>query len=230
MNTLIFLDTETTGLTEEDRMIQLSYKISTSGKVVNGLYNPKMPIGLESMSIHHITEKDIVACPLFKDSNEYKELEELINAGGIIVAHNAKFDIGMLEKEGLKVGKSICTKKVAIFDDKEGKLPNHRLQYLRYFYNVELDAIAHSAEGDVAVLEKVYEEYAKKYSVEKMLEISSKPSLILKFTFGKHNGRLITDVAKGDKSYLEWLYNEKRKENPLNEDWMYTLDRAIKSY
>ena len=226
--TLLFLDTETTGLSENDRLIQLAYKNSKTGKIVNELYSPGMPIGFESMSVHHITEEDVKNKPAFKGSKEFKELEELIKSGAIIVAHNAQFDIGMLEREGLKTDRFICTKKVAIAADEKGELPSHRLQYLRYFYKVQLDAQAHSADGDIAVLEKIYDRYAERFSIEEMLEISSNPSLILRFPFGKHKDQLITDVAKEDKSYLVWLQNEKKKESPKDEDWLYTLEKALK--
>ena len=52
----IFLDTETTGTEKKDRLCQLAYKTET-GKIVNQLFKPPLPIAIEPMSIHHITNK-----------------------------------------------------------------------------------------------------------------------------------------------------------------------------
>lgn len=50
----IFLDTETTGTDEDDRLCQLAYK-TEDGTVVNELFHPGKPISIDAMSIHHIT-------------------------------------------------------------------------------------------------------------------------------------------------------------------------------
>ena len=44
----IFLDTETTGTAEKDRLCQLAYKFET-GKIVNELFKPPLPIAIEAM-------------------------------------------------------------------------------------------------------------------------------------------------------------------------------------
>ncbi len=125
--TLIFLDTETTGNLPEDKLCQLCYKIGD--KIVDEMYNPQRPISIESMAVHHITEKMIVGKPVFKDSPEYRELEEIFSKEeSVMVAHNAKFDVAMIEKEGLKVGKTIDTFRVARHLDPEGKFLSSHLQ------------------------------------------------------------------------------------------------------
>jgi len=57
---------------------------------------------IEPMSIHHITNEMVENKPAFKDSFEYQKLVDLLNDDkNILVAHNAKFDIDMLEREGI---------------------------------------------------------------------------------------------------------------------------------
>jgi len=51
----IFLDTETTGTDEDDRLCQIAFK-TEAGLIVNKLFNPGKPISIEAMSIHHITD------------------------------------------------------------------------------------------------------------------------------------------------------------------------------
>ena len=38
-------------------------------------------------------------------------------------------------------------------------------------------------------------------------------------TFGKHKGKRIEDVARTDRSYLEWLLNEKKKDPHCFKTW-----------
>lgn len=233
---LIFLDTETTGNTPADRLCQICYKIN--GKTVNELYKPPVPIGIESMSIHHITEEMVAEKPAFIDSSEYKELEEIFKTDTVFVAHNAKFDIGMLVKEGLSPKTVIDTYRVARYLDSENKIPSYRLQYLRYFLKITVDAVAHDAFGDVLVLEKLFERLVKKLeekeslsyeaALERMIEISSHPVLFTSFNFGKYKGETVESVAARDRGYLQWMLDQKKQNPDDEEDWIYTLETYLK--
>jgi DNA polymerase III alpha subunit (gram-positive type) len=55
-NMFVFLDTETTGTDEDDRLCQIALK-TEAGLIVNELFNPGKPISIEAMSIHHITDE-----------------------------------------------------------------------------------------------------------------------------------------------------------------------------
>ena len=73
----IFLDTETTGTDEEDRLCQLAYK-TEDGTVVDELFNPVKAISIDAMSIHHVTNDRVKDKPFFKDSETKKNLDKLI--------------------------------------------------------------------------------------------------------------------------------------------------------
>ncbi len=227
---LIFLDTETTGsdLTK-DRLSQVCYKDSKG--IHTEYFKPPLPMSIKAMSITHITNKMLEDKKPFSESQMKKDLEELLKEG-VLVAHNAKFDCGMLEAEGLKIPKMICTLRVARNLDSDGIIPEYNLQYLRYYLGLEIEGNAHDAEGDVNVLVAVFERLFNKIketektdedTIEKMIEISSTPSLYKKFNFGKHKDSLIEDVVKKDKGYLEWLLNQKISSEDNDEDWIYTL-------
>ena len=224
MNKLIFLDTETTGNDlEKDKLIQLSYK--NNGEVHTELFKPNIPITFEAMAVHHITSKMDEDKLHFYESKMHYELEKLLEDGGIVVAHNAQFDIAMLKHDELDPKQFICTLKVARHVDDKCEMSNYKMQYLRYYLDLDVNGKAHDAEGDVMVLEALYNHYAQKLSVEEMLDISGKPSLIRKFNFGKYNGQMIGDVDKG---YLEWLLDQKLEQNkPEDEDWIYTLKHYL---
>lgn len=227
---LIFLDTETTGndLTK-DRLCQVSYKV---GDVVRSEYfKPPLPMTVKSMSVTHITDKMLEDKPAFEGSEIKRDLQFLLSSG-VLVAHNAKFDIAMLEAESMTVGQHICTLRVARHLDTECVIPEYNLQFLRYYLKLEVPGSAHDAEGDVNVLVAVFDRLLKKLmdggltkeeGILKMIEISSTPTLYKMFNFGKHKDKLISEVVKTDKNYLEWLLNQKLTANDNDEDWIYTL-------
>ena len=64
-------------------------------------------------------------------------------------------------------------------------------------------------------------------AINKMIEISSHPSLFRTFKFGKHNGKPISDIAKIDRGYLEWLLAQKLDTDEIDEDWIYTLKHYL---
>ena len=47
-------------------------------------------------------------------------------------------------------------------------------------------------------------------AIEKMIEVSSHPSLA-NFWFCKHIGKKIEDVAETDRGYLEWLRGKRKR-------------------
>ena len=233
---LLFIDVEATGVDAEDRLLQVAYKCGV--EEFNETYKPPVPIKFPAMAVHHVTEKMIADKPVFIGSFGHTRLQELASEA-IFVAHNARFDLGMFKKEGIEFPRHICTMKIARHID-DGQFENHQMQYLRYFYGIEVEAVAHDAFGDIVVLEevfkKLFDELARKEGlggvelIERMVEISSNPSLIKKITFGKYAKQGITDmaeVAKLDKDYLRWLLNEKLKSPEGEEDWIYSLRHYI---
>jgi len=232
MSNIIFFDTETTGVNNTDFLCQLAYK--TDDETFCELYKPEIKIPPEASAVHHITNKMVENKIPFQESSDYKKIKNLFeDKNSILVAHNAKFDVAIIKKEGINPKNVICTLRVARALDKENKLPQHKLQFLRYFLDIEIDAKAHNALGDVLVLEKLFERLFDKIKKEKnfsdeevlknMIEISSRPSLMYSFSFGKHSGKTVADVVKIDRGYLEWFLETKEEENPEDEDWIYTL-------
>jgi len=236
---IIFLDTETTGNGDKDRLCSLAVKERYIDEpLVNALYKPPVPISIESMAIHHITERMVTAKPTFKESPEYPGLKDLFESDEVIlVAHNAAFDLAMLAREGIVPRRVICTYKVAYELDPNDALPNYRLQYLRYLLDLDVEAEAHDALGDVLVLEALFERLEKRMmerhgteeaALDAMLAISARPLLFTTIRFGKYNGKRLEDVAKTDPSYLQWLLGEKKKSPAGEEDWIYTLEYYLR--
>lgn len=165
----------------------------------------------------------------------YKELEKLLTKG-VLIAHNAKFDVAMLKAEGMNVPQFICTLRIARNLDTDNVIPEYNLQYLRYYLELEVEGTPHDAESDVNVLEAVFKRQLEKImekipnrekAIEEMIKISSLPVMFKKINFGKYKDKEITEILKTDRRYLEWLLAEKRKTPELEEDWIYTLENYL---
>jgi DNA polymerase III epsilon subunit-like protein len=231
---LIFLDTETTG-TEigKDRVCQVCFM--QNGELHTAYFKPPFAIPIKAMSVHHITNRMVETMPVFIGSTYAHDLQSRLETG-ILVAHNAGFDIGMLATEKVHVPRHICTYRVAFFLDRESAIPEYNLQYLRYHLDLQVEAVAHDAEGDVKVLHALFgwlmqnmmHEYQNEWqAIEAMLAISAKPMLFRKFNFGKYKDAAIVDIARTDKGYLEWLLAQKQKNPAGEEDWIFTLQHYL---
>ena len=234
-----FFDTETTGNMPTDRLCQLAIKErGIDEPLINEYFNPGMPIPFEASAVHHITNKMVAGKPLFKDAKDYQTVKELFeSADAYVVAHNAGFDVGMLRAEGIEPTHVICTLKVLRALDGKKEFANHKLQYLRYALDMDINVPAHDAYADVIVLEKLFEYLVDRLMKEnalseeavyaKMEEISSQPSILSDFGFGKHKGKSVAEVAQSDPGYLSWLLAEKEKNPSGEEDWIYTLKKHL---
>ena len=243
MQKIIFFDTETTGNTEKDYLCQIAYKIhhvAGGAKDENfaSLYKPPIKVPPETSAIHHITNKMLEDKPAFGQSSDFSKIKELFeDKDSVIVAHNASFDLMIIKKEGIIPLNFICTLRLARYLDPGEKIEKYNLQYLRYFLDIEIDATAHDALGDVLVLEKLYERLKKKLieqehlnedqAIKRMIEISSHPSIFKSIKFGKYNGQKIEDILGVDRGYLEWLLAQKLESGQIDEDWIYTLKHYL---
>ncbi len=242
----ILFDTETTGASQEDRIIQLGGMVINNKsdiEVYDEMCISDVPIKLEAMEVHNITPDLLEGKPKFEELDFYKRLLELNEPSNYLIAHNINFDLGMLEKEGFENHFTIvdtlrCAKHLY------PELPYHRLQYLRYALEIykteqqEADSLnivikAHDAIGDVLVMKlflrqlagKCMEVYPDFNPMEKLAELTKTPVLIKTFRFGKYKGENIEDVASKDMGYLSWMRTNMAD---LDEDMRYTLDKYLK--
>lgn len=96
-----FLDVETTGLdpSQGDRVCEIAVLKTVNGSVVGEfttLVNPGRSIPQSAVSVHGITDMMVRRSPFFRDIA--KDLLSVIK-DSVIVAHNAKFDLGFLHVE-----------------------------------------------------------------------------------------------------------------------------------
>ncbi len=202
MSKIVIFDTETTGLDEEDRIIQVGAIIlDLDDKEHIEHYDElcstnEVPIKIEAMSVHGIREEAIKDKPLYKDTKFKKALDKHNKEENYLVAHNITYDIKMIKKEGFENNyKLIDTLQCAkhLYKQNESindyKLPNYKLQTFRYIllslesetkeaekYGVEIKA--HDAIGDVIVLKlflrELYIKTSKKYKIKDTVGILDK--------------------------------------------------------
>lgn len=240
----ILFDTETTGMREEDRIIQVGAMI-VAGKqkveVYDELCSTTQSIQLEAMEVHGITPDMIENKPTFMETDFYKTLTSLNQEENYLIAHNVPFDLGMLEKEGFTSQMKIidtlrCAKHLLPYEN------SHRLQYLRYSlelyklensesskYNITIKA--HDAIGDVVVMKLLLSHlvgltkktYPDTNPMQKLEELTKTPIFVETFKFGKYKGRVISEVFEEDMRYINWMMDNM----DLDSDMQYTLDKIM---
>ena len=239
MESVLILDTETTGVDDDAKVIEIGASYATvDGGAVQWLgagqefVNPQIPIPADSMSIHHITDvmvegatNDprvalIEACGKAHSAwdNDYQ-----VPICDFYLAHNAEFDRRFLDPILPEDAVWICTYKVAMTLYPEA--PNHKLGTLYYHfglhelgeYTVPDVSGAHRADIDTQITASVfaYMYQCNDISLADMAKISSEPILLHKVGFGKHFGKLWSDVPKG---YLKWIMEN----GDFDEDVLHT--------
>jgi len=236
MSKLLFLDLETTGLQEKDRICELALIVQTdkSVKTSSDLCKSGKKICTEAMALHNITNEMLQDSTSCEQSHTYQWLKENNHEEHVLISHNLKFNLSMLEKEGFSSKmKSIdtlrCTKALISECEQFG------LQFLRYELLLYKDEVAisekleckistHRALSDALHIKLLYETLLEYATLSELIEISSKPVLMQKFPFGKYSGRFIEEIADIDRGYLQWMLSSI---NDMDEDLAYSIKKYL---
>lgn len=242
-------DLETTGVSTEDRAIESALAHVKGDELIEFIEELNYPgdevkIKPGAAMTHGYRNSDVKGKPLFKETKSFTKLENFSKKENLYyVAHNAPFDLGMLEKEGITFDKSrvIDTLKVARHtlgrDLSDTELAKHlwcdeakepemfKLQYFRYFFDpyfekeepkymkkFGIDFIQpHTALSDILVLWIFMDLIAKTFKLtpEDMVEMTQKPALESKISFGKvfERGTPYEEVIES--TYVQ--YNKEKK-------------------
>jgi len=234
---IIILDTETTGVLEEDRIIQLSYLVTDANGKIEEVHNEfcqaPLAIKFDAMAIHHITPEELEGKPQCTELSGFSRLNELNTPENLIVIQSAEFDLGMLAKEGfVSKMKLVDTFRIHRYFYHEDP---HGLQYNRYalgLYKKEAQQMqalgvtiaAHDALGDVIVLKNFYDHLLQNHTQEQMVEMCSKPILMEIMPFGKHKGKLIVEVAVSERRSLAYMLETFDLDQDLRYSFQYYYD------
>ena len=227
MNTpAMIIDFEATDVSKEAEATQLGYRnirFHEDGYIVaemmysdigDGIPShtinccPDRTISYGAMAVSHIMPDDV------KDYRNHKVVvpQYLPVGEAYIVGHNVDFDIQVAANAGVDVSqyKRICTQALArnLLTDTD----SHSLGALMYFIYPDRARQycrnAHDAGWDVTftlwLLEYICD-MMKITSMEQLYLASEEARIPLTFTFGKHQGKTIKDIAVTDRSYLQWI-------------------------
>jgi len=232
---LIYLDIETTGVEQSDKICSVS--ILNASSYQYELVNEGKKIPSEASSIHHITNEDIKDKLAFSKTSIYKFLEKNNDVENTLVVYNMTFIIEKLSSHGLTwKGAVVDTLRVTKHLIPECEF--FSLQFLRYElklyrnekslqneYGIKDAMVAHNALSDVLVTKLLYDMLEEESSLEVMQELSFKKVLVSKFSFGKYKGKYIEEICLNDNSYIQWLL---KSATELDEDMKYSLTYYLK--
>lgn len=226
---LAFIDLETTGVNvASDRIVEIAIlKLFPNGdKEMKCMrINPTIPIPPHISNIIHITDEDV------KDSPPFKDVAHMISqyiANCDLAGYNSnKFDIPLLAEELLRADIEFDVSKLKLVDVQNifHKMEQRTLAAAYKFY-CGCDLVnAHSADADITatweILEAQLERYPElKNDVDFLHDFSSRSNnldlagrIILNdkgipcFSFGKHNGKPVSEIFEKEPSYFNWMMN-----------------------
>lgn len=225
---LIVFDIEATGISpRSDRIIELAaIRIEPDGSQHKGywLLNPEMPIPVESIAIHGITDAIVSNCPTFKD----RALEILTYFGEAdLSGFNAgRFDIPMLAEEFKRAGIIFDPERRRLLDAQRifhSREPRNLSAALEFYCKKE-HADAHGAEADVqATLDVLLGQFEKYQDLPRDMDaldrllnpldpFNTDRSGRLRWVdgevtinFGKKKGELLKTLVEKDSGFVKWI-------------------------
>ncbi|WNH09592.1 exonuclease domain-containing protein [Thalassobellus suaedae] len=226
---ICFFDLETTGINiSKDRVVEISIlKVFPNGNKESKtwLVNPEMEIPKEVIEIHGITNEKVANEPTFKELA--KDIHNMIKDSDLGGFNSNRFDIPLLAEEMLRADIDFDMKNRVAVDVQTifHKMEQRTLSAAYRFYcDKELEG-AHGAEADTnATYEVLKAQIAKYDEIENdtkfLAEFSSRKQFAdfagfiaynkkgeECFSFGKHKGKLVTDVLEKEPGYFGWLLN-----------------------
>ena len=91
----IILDTETTGLSQIDEIIQVAIIAYDGSMLLDTLVHPKQPISATAIAVHGITNATLEEAPPFREI--YDRFKAVISEKTIVI-YNAAFDLRLIKQ------------------------------------------------------------------------------------------------------------------------------------
>lgn len=213
------VDSETTGVGEDDKAVEVAGFYCEDGKIISHyktLVNPGMPIPATASAIHHIVDEEVIGAPSIDEAMApFFDVEF-----EYVVAHNSNFDRRFMDFGNCPW---LCTWKLsmAVIPD----APSYSNQVLRYYLGLRSPIVAekefaHRALYDSEITTELFHYIQTKAQSDDpwagMEKVSNSPVLLKKVNFGKHIGMLWSEVPK---NYLNFILH---KSSGWDENVMHT--------
>jgi DNA polymerase-3 subunit epsilon len=212
----IFYDTETTGVKpDKDKIIEIAAYDAVTKQSFCSFINPQCPIPQEVTNITHINDEMVKDAPLLPEV--LKAFVEFCTEDAILIAHNNDaFDKLFLENEfqraGLVIPQWQYIDSLKWARKYRRDLPRHSLQSLREVYGIPANQ-AHRALDDVMVLHEIFSRMTDDLTIPTIQDLLSQTPKVQRMPFGKHAGKMLSEIPK---EYAKWLQKEgalDKKEN-----------------
>lgn len=168
---IIVLDTETTGLTHEDDLLQVSIigfdKQVLFDEYIKPTNATEWP---EAMAVNGITPEMVKDCKTIDERRE--EIQKIIDEAELIIGYNIFFDLEMLESKGItwrgrgpKRVYDVMETFAEIYGEWNAYYGNYKWQKLSKcadYYGYEWEVDAHNSLGDVYATLYCYKEMEKR--------------------------------------------------------------------
>ena len=231
---LACLDIETTGLnTQVDKIIEIFIlKLNIDGTLEEfySRFNPwPTPIGEGAFGKHGISQEDLQNEPIFKD--KIPEIQEFLENCDIVGYNIIKFDIPMIIDEFIRNG--------VVFNHRGRKIYDAYKIWTHFEKRTLSDAVVrfldqkikdyHTAKSDVEHTLNVFQKQVDLFGdqdLDAFDELSNfsktidfngmfvlNDSFEIMFGQGKHQGKLVKDIVKTEKSYMDWIIEKSQMPN-----------------
>lgn len=226
---ICFFDLETTGVNiTTDRIVEIAIlKVHPNGKEESKtwLVNPEMEIPKDVIAIHGITNEMVADKPTFKEVA--KDIFNMIKDADLGGFNSNRFDIPLLAEELLRAEVDFDMKNRVAVDVQTifHKMEQRTLSAAYKFYCNENLEDAHSAAADTKATYEVLKAQIAKYDelendTKFLADFSSRKQfadfagfIVYNkkgeecFSFGKHKGKLVSEVLESEPGYFGWLLN-----------------------
>lgn len=226
---LVCFDLETTGVSpERDRIVEIGLvRVEPDGtrKSYRTLVNPEMPIPPQATAVHGISDADVAGAPTL--AGVARELIALFDGADLAGFNSIGYDAPLLENDLRRVGVEFSLEGRRHVD---AMRIFHRMEprtlvaaYLKYCGKDLTEA--HAALADVEATLEVLDAMVERYEelpddvaalheisnpnegrwVDRTRKLEWNDAGQAVFTFGKHGGKTLQEVARLAPDYLEWM-------------------------
>jgi len=226
---LVFFDLETTGTDiSSDRIVQIGMiRVESDGSrlTFESLVQPERPIPPQATAIHGITDQDVKDAPTFRELAP--EVVTFLGEADLAGFNSIHFDLPILIEEIRRAGFDLemdgrrHLDAMTIFHKKE---PRHLAAALKFYCDKDL-LEAHSALADAGATLEVLDAQLARYEdlprdlvglhsfcnagegcwVDNSRKFAWAEGGEAVFTFGKHKGKTLREVAQTAPAYLDWI-------------------------
>jgi len=243
---LAFFDLETTGIDPlRDKIVEIALVRVDPGGTRQGMtrrINPERPIPAEATAVHGIADEDVAGAPAFRQVA--REVLDVLKDADLAGFNVRRFDVPLLDREfkdcalDLALAQRRIVDVMTIFHKKE---PRDLTAAVRFFLDRDHEG-AHGAEADVVASIEVLEAQLTRYQdLPRTVEdldawcnpappgaIDRGGKFVLRegeivFAFGKQKGRALSEVARVQRDYLEWILKQ-----DFPEDARQLVEKALR--